>query len=186
MTHCGSSVSHGPRLAQASKPRPAPTPVPVSKYSRPGYVIARSILFGTQSPNGETMTHAPQPLAAAAQLAPPPARPANDLSGSFSAIAAVGAAFVGFLSYGRSPDALTTGIAMGVTFVGAIVALHVLHFVFRLAVMLAKVAIPVLVILLVGCALDWPVAESAAHWLWSAGHDGAELAARGWSALRAG
>lgn len=148
--------------------------------------MARPLLFGAQSPNGETMTHATEPPVAVAQLAPPPARPANDLTGSFSGIAAVGAAFVGFLSYGRSPDALTTGIAMGVTFVGAIVGLHVLNFVFRLAVMLAKVAIPVLVVLLVGCALDWPVAERAAHWLWSAGHHGADLAARGWSALRAG
>jgi hypothetical protein len=136
--------------------------------------------------HGETMTEATPGIAAAAQLAPPSVRTANELSGSFSGIAALGAAFVGFLSHSRNPDALSTGIAMGVTFVGAFVALHVLHFVFRLAVMLAKVAIPVVVVLLIGCALHWPVAEVAADWLWAAGHHGAELAARGWSALRAG
>jgi len=131
------------------------------------------------------MTNAPAGAAPVAQPAPPRVRTANDPSGSFSGIAALGAAFAGFLSYGGNPDLLATAFAMGLTFLGALLALHVLHFVFRLAVLLGKVAIPVVAILLVGCALDWPVAERAVDWLRAAGHQGVDLAAQGWTVLQA-
>ena len=131
------------------------------------------------------MTNIPACIAPVAQPAPPPVRTANDPTGSFSGIAALGAALAGFLSYGRNPDLLSTGIAVGLTFLGALLGLHVLHFVFRLAVLLGKIAIPVVAILVVGCALHWPVAETAVDWLWAAGHQGVDLAARGWTVLQA-
>jgi len=97
----------------------------------------------------------------------------------------LGAAFAGFISYVRNPDLLSTAFAVGLTFLGALLALHVLHFAFRLAVLLGKIAIPVVAILLIGCALHWPVAETAVDWLRAAGHQGVDLAARGWTALQA-
>ena len=136
------------------------------------------------------MTNAPAVPAPAAPPALPPALPrvrtANNPSGGFAGIAAVGAAFAGILSYGGNPDLLVTAFAVGSTFLGAFVALHVLHFLFRLAMQLGKVAVPVVAILLLGCALDWPVAERAMDWLREAGHQGVDLAARGWTALQAG
>jgi len=130
------------------------------------------------------MTNAPANIVPA-QPAPSRARTASDPSGGFSGIAALGAAFAGFLSYGRNPDLLSTAVAAGLTFLAALLGLHVLHFVFRLAVLLGKIAIPVVAILLIGCALHWPVAETATHLLREAGHQGVELAARGWTALQA-
>jgi len=131
------------------------------------------------------MTNAPANIAPVAQPAPPCVRIAKEPSGSFPGIAAVGAAFAGFLSYGRIPDLLSTAVAAGLTFLGALLALHVLHFVFRLAVLLVKVAIPVAAILVIGCALHWPVAETAVDWLRAVAHQGVDLAARSWTALQA-
>ncbi|MCA8965955.1 MAG: hypothetical protein H6838_19900 [Planctomycetes bacterium] len=121
----------------------------------------------------------------AAPSAPPVVRVVGGASNGFSGIAALGAAMAGFLSYGRDPDLLTTAIAAGLTFVGALIALHVLSFVFRLAVLLGKIAVPVVVILLVGCALDWPWAETAAGWLRTIGSHGLHAAEQGLAALRA-
>lgn len=97
----------------------------------------------------------------------------------------LGAAFVGLLSHGRNPDPLATGIAVGGTFLVGLVALHVLRFVMRLCASLAKVAIPVAAVLLLGCALDWPWAQTAVDWLQVAGGRGVEAAEAGWAALRA-
>ena len=147
---------------------------------------ARSATSAAESDRkAESMTNASASIAPVAQPAPTRVRTANDSSGGFSAIAALAAAFAGFLSYGQNPDLLSTAVAAGLMFVGALLALHVLHFVFRLAVVVAKVAIPVVVLLLIGRALQWPVAESASRWLSAAGHQGVELAARGWTALQA-
>lgn len=131
------------------------------------------------------MTNASASIVPVAQPAPTCARTANDSSRGFSAIAALGAAFAGFLSHSQNPDLLTTAVAAGVVFIGALLALHILQFVFRVTVVLAKGAILVVLLLLVGRALDWPVARSASHWLSAAGHQGVELAERGWAALRA-
>lgn len=131
------------------------------------------------------MTNASASIAPVVKPAPTRERTAQDPSGGFSAIAALGAAFAGFLSYGRNPDLLSTAVAAGLTFVAALLGLHVLHFVFRLAVVVAKVAIPIVILLLIGRALHWPVAESASHWLMAAGHQGVELAERGWTVLQA-
>lgn len=131
------------------------------------------------------MTNPSASTAPVAQPAPPCVRTANAPSGSFSGIAGLGAAFAGLVSYGRNPDLVSTAFAVGLTFLGALLALYVLHFVFRLAVLLVKVAIPVVAILLIGCALDWPVAETAVDWLRTTGHQGVDIAARGWTALQA-
>lgn len=117
--------------------------------------------------------------------APPRARDARDHNGGFTSIAAVGAAFAGFASHSRNPDALATALAVGITFVGALIGLHVLRVVFRVVVGIARFAVPVAAILAVGCALDWPWAETATRWLCAAGGRGLDLAADGWAALRA-
>jgi hypothetical protein len=117
--------------------------------------------------------------------APRRARAANDPSGGFAGIAALGAAFAGFVSYSGNPDVLATTIAAGLTFLGALVALHVLHFVFRVAVVVGKIAIPVTAILLVGNALDWGWAVTATDWLLAAGGKALAFAQHAWSGWRA-
>ena len=112
-------------------------------------------------------------------------RVVSSSSHGFSGIAALGGVLAGFLSHGRNPDLLTTAIAAGATFLGALIALHVLHFVFRVAVLCAKVAVPLGVILLVGCAMHWPWAEVAVDWLRAMASQGAALAENGLAALRA-
>lgn len=137
--------------------------------------------------------HATVPAAPAVPPPPPAPAPAADLaakradrdSGGITALAVLGAAFVGVLSHGRNPDPLATGIAVGGTFLAGLVVLHVLRFALHLLAKLAKVALPVLAVLLLGCALDWPWAESAVHWLRTLGSHGVEAAERGWVALRA-
>lgn len=118
-------------------------------------------------------------MAPVAQPAPVTVRVSNDPAGSFATISAIGAAFAGFVSYAHDPDLLATGFAVAITFFGALIALYVLHVAFRLAVTLGKVAIPAGVILLVGCALDWPWAETTMDWLWTAGSRGVEAAEQG-------
>ncbi|HEX5053885.1 MAG TPA: hypothetical protein VFZ65_19055 [Planctomycetota bacterium] len=124
-------------------------------------------------------------IASVPQPAPRSVRVANDPSRGFAAIAALGAAFAGIVSHGRHPDVLSTGLAMGFTFLGALIALHVLHFVYRVTVTLAKIAIPVAAVLLVGCALDWPWAETAADWVRAIGSRGVAVAEHAWVALQA-
>jgi hypothetical protein len=121
-------------------------------------------------------------------IAPPPApaRTSADPTRTFAGIAALGAVFAGFLAHDRNPDPLATALAVGITFFGALVALFALHIAYRLAIASTKLAIPVAVILLIGCALDWPWAETAAQWIRAAGHQVMEAAERGWSALQAG
>lgn len=131
------------------------------------------------------MTHASATLAPVPPPLPTCSRPAPDSSRGFTSIATLGAVFAGFLSYRQNPDLLATAVAAGLMFVGALLALHILHFVVRLAVVVAKVAVLGVVLLLVGRVLDWPVAESASRWLFAAGQQGVELAARGWTALQA-
>ena len=91
-------------------------------------------------------------------------------------MAALGATFVGFLSYGRDPDVLTTTIAAGGTFLATWVALYALHIALRVTVMIAKVAVPVAALLFVGCLLDWQWAESLVDWLGWLSSKGAEVA----------
>ena len=135
--------------------------------------------------------HATAAVAPVSSLAAPSTRreratrPANDPSGGFAALATLGAGFAGFVSYDRNHDVLLTAMAFGVTFVGAWLGLHVLYVVYRLTVAVGKVALPVGAVLLLGCALDWPWAERAAHWLRAAGSRGIELAEHGFAALRA-
>lgn len=112
-------------------------------------------------------------------------RAAHDHSSGFAGIAAIGAIFAGFASHSRNPDVLATALAVGITFVGALVGLYALHVVYRATVGVAKIAVPAGAVLLVGCALDWPWAETAVHWLCAAGSKGLDLAAHGWAALRA-
>jgi hypothetical protein len=130
------------------------------------------------------MTHGPAAPVPLAHPAPPPLRIVHE-TGSFPGIAALGAALAGFVTWQRSPDVLTTAIAAGVTFLGALIALHVLHFVFRVLAGLGKIALPIAVLLLVGCALDWPWAEHAVDWLWHAGRQGVQAAQQGWTTLQA-
>ncbi|MFT4843950.1 MAG: hypothetical protein ACI8UD_002017 [Planctomycetota bacterium] len=122
-------------------------------------------------------------LAAPAPPAPPlPARAsviarvADKGSVSFVGMAALGATFVGFLSYGRDPDVLTTSVAIVATFIGTWIALYVLHIALRLTMMIAKVAVPVAGLLLLGCVLDWQWAESFVDWLGWLSSKGAEAA----------
>ncbi len=114
--------------------------------------------------------------------ASPPAR--RDSSAGITALAGLGAAFAGLLSHGRNPDLLTTSIAVGITFAGAFVGLHLLRLLLRLVAAVGKVAIPVAALLLIGCALDWPWAQTAVDWLSVVGGQGVEAAERGWVALR--
>lgn len=114
----------------------------------------------------------PAAVAYPAPPPPPPAAPAhpvvrnaNDPSGAFTGVAALSGAFAGFLSYSHEPVILPTALAAGVTFLGALVALHVLNLVFRVTFTLGKFAIPAAVILMIGCALDWPWAETAVHYI---------------------
>lgn len=121
-------------------------------------------------------------MAAAAPAPPPPVaariapRVLKSDSVSFFGMAALGATFVGFLSYGRDPDVLTTSFAAGATFIGTWVALYALHIALRLTVMIAKVAVPLGALLLLGCVLDWQWAESAVDWLSWLSSKGAEAA----------
>ncbi|MEO6596082.1 MAG: hypothetical protein ABIP94_15140 [Planctomycetota bacterium] len=121
-------------------------------------------------------------IASVAQPAPPQVRATSAPSISFSGIAALGAVFAGLLSYGRDPDLLTTGFAAGLTFLGALIALHVLRLAFRLAVALGKIAIPAGAILLLGCALHWTWAETAVDWLRVIGIHGVRAAEQGFAA----
>lgn len=147
---------------------------------------------GNPDPPGDDMRlHGARHHAAAgptaAELPPPPPRRFrrhDDSSAGFAAIAALGAAFAGFISHDRNPDLLVTGVAMGVTFVGAFVALHVLRIVYRITVQLAKVAVPVAAVILLGCAFDWPWAERAADWALRTGSHGAAVAKDTFEALR--
>jgi hypothetical protein len=121
----------------------------------------------------------------AKEAAPRRTRARNDPSGGFAGIAALGAAFAGFVCYGRNPDLLATAIAAGLTFLGALILLHVLHFLFRIAVVAGKIAIPVTAILLVGNALDWSWAETATDWLLAAGGKALSAAQHAWAGWRA-
>ncbi len=130
---------------------------------------------------------APAPAPAPA-LAPAPARAraAKGFASGFTGIAALGAVFGGVLSHHRNPDLLTTGLAVGLTFVGALVALYLLHAVFRVAMVVGKVVVPVALLLFVGCALDWPWAERAVHLLHAASSRGLDLAQHAIAMLRNG
>ena len=108
--------------------------------------------------------------------APVAVRAAGKGSASFVGMAALGATFVGFLSYGRDPDVLTTSFAAAATFIGVWVALYVLHIALRLTVIIAKVAVPVAGLLLLGCVLDWQWAESVVDCLGRLSSKGAEAA----------
>lgn len=122
--------------------------------------------------------------------APPPpalalvrARVTDKGSVSFVGMAALGATFVGFLSYGRDPDVLTTSVAVGATFIGTWIALYALHIALRLTVMIAKVAVPVAGLLLLGCVFDWQWAESVVDclgWLTSKGAEAADQRLTEW------
>lgn len=130
------------------------------------------------------MTHHATASIPIAYPPPPPPRVAQE-TGSFPGIAALGAALAGFLTWQSSPDLLTTSIAAGLTFLGALIGLHVLHFVFRVLAAVGKVALPIGGLLLVGCALDWPWAEHAVDGLWEMGRQGMHAAEQGWATLRA-
>ncbi|MGE3172167.1 MAG: hypothetical protein AB7O97_06025 [Planctomycetota bacterium] len=132
------------------------------------------------------MTH---PTANPPAPAPPASTPAparSDPAGSFAVVAALGGAFAGFVTHGRSHDWLATALAAAITFFGALAALYVLHVVYRLALSGAKIAIPVALMLLVGCALDWHWAETIVRWLRDAGADGVQAAAQALRAHRGG
>lgn len=124
----------------------------------------------------------PLPVACAAR----PVRQASDPSAVFAGIAALGAGFAGFVSHARNPDLLSTGITVGFTFFAALLALFALHVVYRLAVAGAKIAIPVALVLLIGCALDCRWAKTTVRWLGAAGERGVAAAQHGWSAFAAG
>lgn len=100
-------------------------------------------------------------------------------------MAALAATFAGFWSYERNPDVLKTGVAVVLTFFGTVLALYVLHFAFRVAVVALKVVIPVAVLLAVGCACDWPWAESTVDCLMAVGSKGAQVADQQWTEWRA-
>lgn len=132
--------------------------------------------------------HAPQAITQPPPLPPaPPApaacRPTNDPASTFAVVAGLGAAFAGFVTYGRNPDPLATAMMVGCTFFILLAGLFVLHIVYRLAISVTKVALPVALVLLVGCALDWHWAERAVHWLRVAAHQGVVAVERGWSAV---
>jgi hypothetical protein len=95
---------------------------------------------------------------------------------SFVGMAALGATFVGFLSYWREPDVLATSFAAGATFIAIWVALYALHIALRLTVIIAKVVVPVAGLLLLGCVLDWQWAESFVDCLGRLSSKGAEAA----------
>lgn len=99
-------------------------------------------------------------------------------------MAALGATFAGFLSYGRNPDALTTAVAVVLTFFGTVVALYVLHLAFRLFVLLAKIAIPFALLLVFGNAGGWDWAEDTTDWLLAAGEKTAVAADEQWREWR--
>jgi len=104
---------------------------------------------------------------------------------NFIGMAALGASFAGFLSYQRTPDALTTTIAVVLTFLAALVVLNVLQLALRLAIKALKVVIPAAVLLAVGCAYDWAWAQATVDWLLAVGSEGAQAADQQWTAWRA-
>lgn len=127
----------------------------------------------------------PPPVPVAVTCAAP-ARSGSDPSGVFAGIAAIGAAFAGFVAHSRNPDLLSTGITVGFTFFAALFGLFVLHVVYRVAVALAKVAIPVGLVLLIGCAMHCRWAETTVRWLKAAGERGIAAATHGYDALESG
>ncbi|MCR9247529.1 MAG: hypothetical protein NXI31_21055 [bacterium] len=131
---------------------------------------------------------APPPLAVPVAVptpAPATVKVVKESTSSFAGIAAVGAAFAGFVSHADNPDWLATGFAVGLTFFGAFVALHVLHLAFKLAATLGKIAVPLAVVLGVGCALDWQWAETLVDWLGILGARILDAAANAWTGLQA-
>lgn len=131
-------------------------------------------------------THATAGPAPVAPPALPQARTQRIPTSGFAALAALGAAFAGLVSWHRNPDPLPTALVAGVAFGGAFLGLCALHIVSRLVLAVARVAVPVAAVLLLGCALDWHWAETAVDWLQAAGSRGVDAAARGWAALRTG
>lgn len=95
---------------------------------------------------------------------------------SFVGMAALGATFVGFLSYGRDPDVLTTALASGATFVVTWGALYVLHLALKMTMLAAKMLLPFGLLLAIGCAADWQWAETTVDWISYFAGRGAEVA----------
>jgi len=116
---------------------------------------------------------------------PPVRRSADDPTRAFTGIAALGGVFAGWISYDRNPDLLATGIAAGATFLGALLALWALFIVFRVTMVCVRIAVPVALVLTIGCALDWPWAKSTVRGLLKVASQTVAVAERGWEALRA-
>ncbi|MBK8096767.1 MAG: hypothetical protein IPK26_06650 [Planctomycetes bacterium] len=127
----------------------------------------------------------PPPVPQVTHPAPLPAPVKRDPSGTFAGIAALGGAFAGFVHHSYDPDLLATAIAVGITFFGAFLALLVLHAIFKMTLAVGRVAMPIALVLLLGCLLDWRWAEAAVDWLWTAGSHGLSAAGRAWSAAQA-
>jgi len=85
----------------------------------------------------------------------------------------LGGAFAGCLSHLQTPDALTTAVAVVLTFAGTVLALNLLNLALWVAMKAAKVAAVLGVLLAIGCVYDWPWAEAAVDWLLTAGARGA-------------
>ena len=127
----------------------------------------------------------PPPVPSLTPAALPPARVTQGPSGTFATIAALGAALAGFAHHSYDPDWLATAFAVGITFFGAFLGLLVLHVVFRMTLAVGRVAMPIALVLLIGCLSDWRWAESAVDWLWAAGSHGLSTAGQIWSSAQA-
>lgn len=104
--------------------------------------------------------------------APAVARPASRAAStvrSHAAIAALGAAFAGIVTNSRGDGPLQVALTMVVVFFGAVVLQFVLSLVFDLCMHLARLAVPVALVLLLGHLWHWRWADDVLHWIRTAG-----------------
>ncbi len=158
--------------------QPVPPPLPPLPPAPPP--LPPRCWFAPRSARSAPSPTIPSP-ATLPPATPPPAPSCGRRAGSapsagYAVLATLGAGVAGLASHYQNPDVLTTGIAAGITFVGAFLGLHLLHWVGRLVWGAARIAAPVALVLAIGCALDCRWAERTVRWLHAAGERGLSLA----------
>ncbi len=115
------------------------------------------------------------PTAPVAPMASRPARASEGLRG-YAVIAALGAAFTGFVTHGRGDAPLVVVMMVALVFFGALVLQFLLHVVFHLCMQLVRLTAPMALLLLIGHLCHWQWADGALHWLRVAGGHAVEVA----------
>ena len=153
--HGGGIVADPPRPQPAAKPQPAASGrPPKSSSAKPG------------------------------SAAPPSSAPPQTSSKSgkgVSAIALVAGGIAGFAEYSKNGEPVDAVVSGLIVFALVAIAIFVLLFVLKLLVQVAKLAVPVALVLAVGNFLDWQWAEDATAWLAETGGDLVEAAETAWA-----